>query len=200
MAAGDAIDVNRVRYVTERYAQLRGLRLVPPAFCFVASAAWRAGLLGWLPWIDGKGARAYFFGGLAIAVIASSRISRAYRRHIGDARPRVGRTGVLTLTASCGLLFLFTLLPSRPGSVSIAAVFAACALACLGLFEERRRHYLIVSGASLLFALMPVLGVPPAIRDVALDLLIGGGLIVAGLGDHLVLRRTLQGGRDARAA
>jgi hypothetical protein len=39
----------RLRYVTERYEQLQGLRLVPLGIPFLLSSAWREGLFTWVP-------------------------------------------------------------------------------------------------------------------------------------------------------
>jgi hypothetical protein len=66
-----------------------------------------------------------------------------------------------------------------------------------------RRHYLVIAVACLVFAFAPLMRVPPAARNVALDLLIGMGLIVAGVGDHMALQRVLQspeGVGDVRTA
>jgi hypothetical protein len=51
--------------------------------------------------------------------------------------------------------------------------------------------------ACLLFALARSVGVSDQARQVLFDLLIGGGLIAAGIGDHLVLLRLLHTPRHA---
>ena len=111
-------DFERLRYVTERYAHLKGLRLVPLGISFLASAAWRDGQL---------------------------------------------RRG--------------------PGT----------AAACIGISGGHpRTHYLALAAVCLIFATLGTSGVPIHARDVLLDDLIGIGLIVVGIGDHLLLRRTLE--------
>ena len=55
-----------------------------------------------------------------------------------------------------------------------------------------RRHYLAIAVACVAFAIAPLIGVPVTVRDVTFDLLIGLGLLVAGVGDHVVLLRVLQ--------
>ena len=55
-----------------------------------------------------------------------------------------------------------------------------------------RLHYLALAALCLVFAGSGALGVPIDTRDALFDNLIGLGLIVIGLGDHLLLRRTLE--------
>jgi hypothetical protein len=200
------LDLRRTVYVTDHYAQLQGLRLIPLALCFLGSAAWRAGLLGWLPGSGGGGARAWFLTSLSLAVIASFPIRAHYRRRLGVASSRVTRTGMVTLTACFVYFVILTGLPSNRWHVSIAVLFAALALAHVGLASGGvRRHYLGIAVACLAFAIAPLIGEAGTGREVTLDVLIGLGLLVAGVGDHLVLQRVLQvpernGGPDACSA
>ena len=187
-------DLSRMRYVTEHYAQMQGLRLVPLGVPFLASGAWRAGWLRGLPAADGHGAAYWFCMGLAVAVAMSFAVRAYYRRRFGLAQPLPGRNGVVTLMAFvASFMVLVAMQDELHWRVSIPALFVAVVFAYLGLVQGRlRQHYLALAGACLIFASLGILGVPLHERDVLLDFLIGGGLIAAGIGDHLVLRNTLQ--------
>jgi hypothetical protein len=186
-------DLQRMAYVAENYAQLQGLRLVPLATCFLGSAAWRAGLLAWLPGIAGRGAQVWFLSSIALALIVSFPIGARYRRRLGHARPRALRTGALTLSGSAVYIIALTALPPNRWHISIPMVFTAVVLASVGLANHgMRRHYLGIAAACVAFAVAPVVGASRIARETGLDLLIGVGLLVAGLGDHLVLQRMLQ--------
>jgi hypothetical protein len=197
------VNARRVLYVTEHYAHLQGLRIVPLGVCFLGSGAWRAGLMGWVPGIAGRGARAWLVASLAIAVGLSLAIGARYRRH-GVVRPRATATGAVTLTACFVSFVVLGRLPPNAWQVSMPALLAAFVLAYLGVVADGlRRHYLVIAVACLVFAFAPLMRVPPAARNVALDLLIGMGLIVAGVGDHMALQRVLQspeGVGDVRTA
>ena len=72
------LSADQLRYVTSRYPQLQGARLIPLSLVFLASAWWRAGGLhlpgDHLPY----GPQAWFFAGLSVDEIASTlKISRA---------------------------------------------------------------------------------------------------------------------------
>jgi hypothetical protein len=187
------LDLRRTVYVTEHYAQLQGLRLVPLALCFLGSAAWRAGLLAWLPGIAGGGARAWFLTSLTLALIASFPIGAHYRRRLGVASSRASRLGAVPLTTCVVYFVILTALPPNAWHVSIPMLFAALALAYVGLANGGvRRHYLGIAVACLAFAIALLIGMPGTAREVILDVLIGLGLLVAGVGDHVVLQRVLQ--------
>jgi hypothetical protein len=205
VASREVIVVNarRVLYVTEHYAHLQGLRLVPLGVCFLGSGAWRAGLMGWVPGIAGRGARAWFVASLAIALGLSPAIGAHYRRH-GVVRPRVTTTGAVTLTTCFVSFVLVGRLPPNAWQVSMPVLLVAFILAYLGVVAGGlRRHYLVIALACVLFAFAPLMRVPLAARNVALDLLIGMGLIGAGVGDHVALQRVLhapEGVGDVRTA
>jgi hypothetical protein len=200
------LDVRRTQHLTELYAHLQGLRLVPLALCFLGSALWRAGFLTWLPGIAGKGAQAWFLAGLGLSLIGSFPIGALYTRSVGATRPRLARTGAVTLATCFACFLVLTTLPPNSWSVSVPVVFVALTLVYVGLANRAfRPHYLGIAMAWFAFAIAPLIGVPGTARDVALDLLIALSLLVAGVGDHVVLRRTLRAAAneevsDARAA
>jgi hypothetical protein len=199
-----AMDLWRTRYIAEHYAQLQGLRIVPVGVCFLVSAAWRAGILSWVPAAQGRGARVWFLGLLAVAIVISEGVKRWYARQMGAAPVRPSRSGAATLVMSsvaCGAL---ASLPDNPWHVSPAVLLLVGILAVLGCVEHGlRRHYLWVALAWLGFAMMPAFDVAPGVRGVVADALIGLALIVGGVGDHAVLQRwreEAQGGWDGGAA
>jgi len=62
----------------------------------------------------------------------------------------------------------------------------------LGMVRDRLRpHYAAIGCACLLFSTLGLFGVPGETRRLVFDVLIGAGAVIAGLGDHLVLRRML---------
>jgi hypothetical protein len=197
------VNARHVLYVTEHYAHLQGLRLVPLGVCFLCSGAWRAGLMEWVPGIAGRGARAWFVASLAVALGLSLVIRARYRRH-GAVRPRATTTGAVTLSVCFVSFVIVGTLPPNAWQISAPALLLAFALAYLGVVADGlRRHYLVIALACLVFACAPLMRVPLAARNVALDLLIGMGLIAAGVGDHVALQRVLhapEGVEDAGTA
>jgi hypothetical protein len=187
-------DFQRLRFVTERYPHLQGLRLVPLGFVFLVSAAWRDGQLSWLADTAGHAAGFWFMGLLIVALAISSVLGRYYRRHFGTVQPERRAKGPL-------LFILFVALfaaaawaqDSLRTHLSLPLVVIGMLLAHLGLAGgQRRSHYLALATGCLVFANLADFGVPAHARSVLLDDLIGIGLIVIGIGDHFLLRRTLQ--------
>lgn len=187
-------DFQRLRFVTERYPHLQGLRLVPLGFVFLVSAAWRDEQLSWLSETAGQAAGFWFMGLLIVALTLSSLLGRYYRRHFGTVQPERRAKGPL-------LFILFVALfaaaawaqDSLRTHLSLPLVVIGILLAYLGLAGgQRRSHYLALAAGCLVFANLADFGVPLHARSVLLDDLIGVGLIVIGLGDHLLLRRTLE--------
>jgi len=187
-------DLKRLRFVTERYPHLQGLRLVPLGIPFLLSALWRNGQLPGVPGTTGYGAGYWFIGLLVVALAASSLVGRYYARHFGSVESERAKSDLL---GSVGFLAIFFAavwtqdqLASGP---SIPALVIALALGYLGISGGGfRSHYFAVAILTLLFATLGPLGVPMQIREVLLDHLIGFGVIFVGIGDHLLLRGTLQ--------
>jgi hypothetical protein len=187
------MDLARTRYVAEHFEHLQGLRLVPLGVCFLLSAARGAGFLSWVPGTQGRGADVWFLGVVAAAAVATDWVTAWYGRHMGVARARPSRSGAVTLVLSCVAFVVWVALPPNPWHVSPALCFLAAVLAFQGCAPHGlRRHYLPIALVWLLFALTPAIGMPGAVRRVAFDALIGLGLIVAGVGDHRVLQRSIR--------
>lgn len=184
-------DLDRVRYVTEHYDQLQGLRLIPLSVSFLVSALWRLSTP-----TSAVTSRMWFLGLFTTALAASYPIRAYYRRHFGDVRTPPHRSGALTLVScSVALLWLVWVQDRMQWPVSLPMVVVAVLLTRLGLVAHRlRMHYLFVAGACLACAALGPLGVGVHVRDITFDLLTGGGLLVAGLGDDHVLRTVLRHG------
>jgi hypothetical protein len=177
-------DLRRIRYVTEHYEQLQGLRLLPLGVPFLLSSLWRLARPGPAPFLSASGWALL----LASAFVLSALIGRYYARHFGQAHPLRWRT-VLPLVAFFWLEWLQEI---RPFPVPLPVLFVAVVLARIGMAAGwLRSHYLFIAAACATFALLPLLGVPLEIRAAALDGLIGGGLAVAAIGDDRVLRRVM---------
>jgi len=179
-------DLRRLHYVTEHYGQLQGLRLLPLSVPFLLSAMSQAAPS---PLLTGRA----FVVLLATAIAASFPIGTYYVRRFGRAQPNPWRTGMATLVAAAAaFLWLEWVQESRPLPLSLPVVFVSLLLARLGCAAGRlRSHYLWLAGACAMFATLPLLHVSMYTRTVAFDLLIGGGLVVAAIGDHCVLLRAM---------
>jgi hypothetical protein len=194
------INTRRLQYVAEHSPYLEGLRIVPLGVPFLASAAWRAGWLTWWPWTAGRGAERWFFASLATAIVLSCPIRAWYRRRWGARQPPRHRNGAATLTMSAiGVVALALWQPDHI-RVSIPVVFVGLQLLTLGgVGHGARTHYRVIAGACFVVACVPLAGVSLHLRAIALDLLIGGGLIGAGWGEHRAFRAVveeLQGADD----
>ncbi len=183
-------DLRRIHYVAEHYHQLQGLRLLP-----LGAAVLLAALAGRHAAAFGISAAAACLLLLGAGVVASFPIAQYYERQFGRVAAGRWRAGAVTLIASAtAVVGLAWLQGVRPAPVSLPLLFLSIMLARLGLVAGRLRvHYVWIALACGTFALLPLVGVPPALRAPALDALIGGSLIVAAIGDHRVLRRVMSG-------
>lgn len=180
-------DLRRIHYVTEHYAQLQGLRLLPLSVPFLLSSLWRVATSA-PPFLAPSGWAAV----VAVALAVSVPIGRYYTRQFGQAQPLRWRAALSLLAITAAFFWLEWVQEIRPLPVPLPVLFVAVLLARLGLAADRLRiHYVWIAAACATFALLPALGVPAAARAAALDGLIGGGLAVAAIGDHRVLRRAM---------
>ena len=186
--------LRRLRFVTERYPHLQGLRLVPLGFPFLISGAWRSGSLAGIPEITGIAPRYLFLLLLIAAMAVSALAGRYYRRQFGTVQPHPRLGGALALVGFAAALALSVWLQDAfQPAIPLPMVVIGLSVGLLGLAGGHVRwHYLALAALCLMFASSGVLGVPIDTRDALLDNLIGLGLIVIGLGDHLLLRRTLE--------
>lgn len=184
-------DLRRLRYVTERFPHLQGLRFVPLGIPFLISALWRDGYLEWVPGTTGAGARLWFLALLALAVGCSFLAKAHYQRLFGDVTPAINVTTALAASVFAGLLLVAVALQNDT-VVSVPALVVALALGYVAVAGGQLRwHYIAVAGLVAVFAMLGLVGVPAQTRSVLFDLLIAIGFVVIGIGDHLLLRRTL---------
>jgi hypothetical protein len=184
----DMDDLRRIRYVTEHYEQLQGLRLLPLGVPFLLSSLWRLTHPALEPFLSASGWALL----LASAFVLSALIGRYYARHFGQAHPLRWRTVLPLVAVTAAFFWLEWLQELRPLPVPLPVLFVAVVLARIGMAAGwLRSHYLFIAAACAMFALLPLLGVPLEIRAAALDGLIGGGLAVAAIGDDRVLRRVM---------
>src|SRR5207249_386676 len=148
---------------------------------------------GWLP-ITAERSRDWFAGSLALAVIVSFAIRSEYERRFGYVRPLPDRSGIVSLTTGLiGFMLASWMQDWFKWTFSAPALFVGVAFAYVGLARGRiRKHYLAIGAAWFLFASLSGIGVPLYVRQIVFELVLGGGLIVAGIGDHLLLQHTLQ--------
>src|SRR5258707_1067429 len=90
----DMDDLRRIRYVTEHYEQLQGLRLLPLSVPFLLSSLWR--LARPAPLLSTTGWTLL----LASAFALSALIGRYYARHFGQAQPLRWRTALPLVAAT----------------------------------------------------------------------------------------------------
>jgi hypothetical protein len=168
--------------------------LVPLGLLFVAVALWHDRQLGWLPGTAGDSAARWFLGGLAVAVAASYGIGAYYRHQFGSIQFGAFQAGGPRVLAIGAVIFVSLVLQDAfKWPVSLPLVVVGAVLAYVGVVQGRmRRHYLWIAVACLMFANVASFGVPARTQQVMFDLLIAGGLLVAGIGDHLVLLKVLN--------
>lgn len=190
-------DLDRIHYVTGHYAQLQGLRLLPLSVPFLLAATER--MVG-VPFVP---AAVWTLVALA-AILAPFAIGRYYARRFGQAPALRWRSGMLTLIGSCaGFLWFEWLQETLSPPVSLPLLFVAVMLARLGLVAGRLRvHYLWIAAAVAAFAVLPHAGMAGGVRPIIGNLLIGGSLAIAAIGDDRVLRQAMTAGphQSMRAA
>jgi hypothetical protein len=187
-------DIARLRYVTSRYPQLQGLRLIPLSIVFLASAAWRAGLLP-LPG-DSRPLvpQLWFMAALVAAVVVSFALRLWYTRRIGSVGQYGSRSAALPLLATAvaagAALWLQIALHWQ---VSLPALTVALALLAVGAAHYGfRRHYIAAAMVLFAFVLFPLGAWDSGALSAALDGAIGLSMLIAALGDHLLVVRTLR--------
>lgn len=186
--------LRRLRFVTERYPHLQGLRLVPLGIPFLVSGAWRSGSFADIPQATGIAPRYWFLVLLVAALTTSALAGCYYRRQFGTVQPRRRLGGAIAFgTFAAALAGSAWMQDTLQPVIPLPMIVIGLSLGLLGVAGGQvRAHYLVLSALCLLFASFGAFGVAIEIRDALLDNLIGVGLIIIGLGDHLLLRRTLE--------
>jgi hypothetical protein len=193
--------LDRVRYVTTRYPQLQGLRLVPLAFVFVMSACWRAGLLRLPGDQTAYGPQAWFWGGLTVAVLASYVARAWYARHVGAVGQRYVQSAAIPIVATCALVGAASALQlAFAWHVSVPTAAVATVLCAVGTRHyEFRGHYVLAAALLALASVLPLMDLPPNARSAAFDAVVGTTILITAVGDHRLLIHTFCPRRGALA-
>ena len=182
-------DVARVRYITEHYQNLQGLRLVPVGVaCLACGVAQAAGVLERMN-------QSPFLVGVAVSLAAfgcSLMIGAWYERCFGCVEAR-DRTTDMTYFPLSLLLVLTARLSPNPAPVWPAICAWGIGSLMRGCGQNGMlRHYLAIAGACFLLAALEVLGLSNIACDGSLQFVAGVAMLVAGVGDHTVLRSALN--------
>jgi len=189
------LDVARIRFVTAYFPQLQGLQALPWAAYCAVDLAWDLGWLSWLPRNAVLSASTYTVLGVALAWSVQRRIGQYYRRTYGSVTPdpAARRTGIAVI-AIVGYLVLTGWLHRYPGLPDVGMLFVAgCLLWTAYAQRPFRSHFVVLAIGACLLAFVPLLAWPLLAVRVAYGLAFTLGLVIAGVGDHWLLARTLPG-------
>lgn len=186
--------LHRLKYVPRFYPHLQGLRLIPLGTLFLLTAAWNAGVFRWLPGTTGRGPQNWFALLFALALVAAMLLGIYYRRRFGMVRPSHRARGPLMVLAFVlALFFAAWVQDALQATVSLSLLVIGTAIGYVGLLDGlARTHYLVVSTAVLVLAMLGTFGVSPHMREVLFYGVTGIGLMVVGVGDHVLILRTLK--------
>lgn len=188
----------RIRRVTQYYDQLQGLRQVPFGILFLLMAVWKA---GWWPWFgQWQPLSGLFFIGLAL--IAFGWVGRYYRRTFGQVRQLEQNNRLNTVL---GILFMLVLWLGGLAEYEWQWPVSATGLLLAGFLAvyyfqtgHFRTHFLWLAALLAAVSLLPLVGLLQAEQvylwgpDSAVGVAVFGLIIlVGGLVDHWLLRRTL---------
>jgi hypothetical protein len=193
--------LKRVWYVTSRYPQLQGLRLVPLALVFLLSACWRAGLLRLPGDHTPYGPEVWFSSGVAIAVMLSYLARAWYAKRVGAIGQRYVQNAAIPIIATCALVGAASAVQlALAWHVSLPTAAVGMVLLVIGVRHYGYRgHYVLAAALLTLVSVLPLMHVPQDVLGVAFDATLGVTLLIAAVGDHLLLMTTLHGGREALA-
>lgn len=199
-------DLERVRYVTENYERLQGLKMMPVGVLMLALAVFALLRIDW-PGMTSEEEGALFgvlliFGGIfgcLAASLASWVISGRYEQRYGKARrsPISRWAGVLIVLGAVSFYVAHTIDIVLMTPMYLPYLVVGVAGIVFWWPERRFRiHYLFVAVTFLLVGFLPLAGVLPGnYFGEALGLLflhLGISVIVIGLLDHLLLIHTLK--------
>ena len=190
------MEQNRIQFVTRNYSQLQGLRLVPLGLFLVLWA-----LLDALGIFDRSGyspvgyAKVLTRIGLAfwLGIILALASPLYYRYRYGSVEPleRGARNRWITI-AVIGYLVLVPVDRALQWPVSLQVLLVAVSLFVTVWHDGPiRRHYLVPALAWVAVSVLPALGASPEVLKTTLFGLGGLTLIGCGIGDHVLLTRTL---------
>ena len=184
--------LDRIRYITEHYEQLHGLRLLPLSVPFLLAAWWDLVPLTKPTTVSARAAELTL---LVIAIAVSFPIRSYYQRRFGRVPALPWRSGVVPLLGQCALLVGAEIVREWAGwQFPLPLLVVAILLARVGLQAGHlRRHYLWLAGACIVAMVLSPFHLPANVRALEFDLLIAGGLMTSAIGDHRVLRQALTG-------
>ena len=193
-SAAAQYDLGRVRYVTERFGSLQGLRVVPLGLYFLIMSAGDAELI---PYVR-QGALDVSFGIIVLCFGASWLIGRYYDRRFG--RVAAATKSEFTVGALMGVIayFLSGFVDARlhpPVSLSALFIGAVTLYYWNGPLGRRRTHYAVLGAVFVLLGLSPL--VTATLERAPLDyitysVVMGVGIIACGVLDHVMLAGTLR--------
>jgi len=186
----------QIRFVTERYWELQGLRSVLIGGAFVAVFGLTLVVAGATP---SDVAEALAFAAVFVIIVSGMfRLDRYYAKTFGAIEPSKAtrRKGVLIVPGT----LLSTMIVERALDLrQMTLFFAACGVFALWIvFRDwpRRRHHLIGSVAATLAAALQLTGtVDRTGLPIAAFFVIGAAMVVTGMLDHQLLAATLHGAR-----
>ena len=190
------MEQNKVQFVTANYHQLQGLRLVPLGLFL---ALWAS--FSWLGFFDparfppGDRAKVLTWIGLAfwLGLVLALAAPAYYRYRYGSVDPldRGSRNRWIT-AAVIGFFVLARIDRHLQWPVSLQLLLVSLALFITVWHDGRvRRHYLAPALVWLAVSFLPAWDVSPALFRMTVFGLGGLTLVGCGIGDHLLLTRTL---------
>lgn len=195
-------DLARIRYVTEHYAEMAGLTLLPYSLWFLGWAAYDLGWIGSPSWLSNE----WLFSlvTLILATIASFGIGWLYERSFGKVTrtsTRPARPTWRTFWVWMVLYMLINFLPElRPEVSKVGLYFVLWAVLYppivlkIGIPASWTRLGIVIGAMSLAPLLEPLVGPiypSPLVRDIVIKVVAGIGILLIGVANHLTLVRTL---------
>lgn len=207
-----APDLERVRFVTENYEQLKGLKMLPfgPMYLAFAAFYWSQSL-----WTTLLGVL-FFLGGASLRPV----IDRYYERKFGhvDPRPPMSQRTLTMALAAIFVVFVVLIMLNNTGYVDVSGYLdafgrfmftqqlpvnvpllasVAIYLVLFGLYRRELRfrvHYVVLSVLAVGASFLPLLGVlaGPNGHITILFVFTGVFVTVGGIFDHLLLVRTMR--------
>lgn len=195
-------DLARIRYVTEHYAEMAGLVLLPYSLWFLGGAAYDLGWIGSPSWLSND----WLFSlvTLILATITSFGIGWLYDRTFGKVTrvptrpPRPTRRDFWIWMAVYMCANWLPILRPEVSRIGVHVTLFTLVFTTLGMKLRVPTSWIalgiLVGAMSLAPLLDPLVGpvYPSALaRDVVIKVVIGTGLLLIGVANHLTLVRTL---------
>ena len=186
----------RLRFVTANFYQLQGLRLIPLGIFLILMGLDTHEKLRWLSPIGNSRLMLPTFVAMILGMAAATAY---YRRHYGDVAQN-GRGKRNSLIALAILVFIvLTNFVDKPFDLPVwtgALFLCGCLVATVRADGWIRGHYLLPAAAWFVLGFPKVLPVPISWVGVIVFGVAGLTLIVCGIGDHLLITRTLVRTQD----